>query len=74
MGFITSERHSFSDYEAAQDYYQSEGLTDGLPIVPPTEAKVQAMLDYAGLQPSDIIAKEDIRGKVFVAENPTLHV
>ena len=54
--------------EEAQEYYHSQGMTDGLPVVPPTEANVRVMLDYVGLQPSDIVAKEDVRGKVFTAE------
>jgi hypothetical protein len=48
-------------------------LTDGLPIIPPTEDKVKAMLDYAGLQPSDIIAREGIREKDFVAEKVAIN-
>ena len=31
------------------------GYTDGLPVIPPTEARVQAMLDYAGMEPAEVI-------------------
>lgn len=68
MATSTQNRFSFADYDEAQDYYLANGLTDGLPIVPPTEAKVRAMLNGAGLQPSDVVAVEGIRGKTFVAE------
>lgn len=68
MTGLTSERHRFSDLDEAQEYYHLQGMTDGLPVVLPTEERVQAMLEYAGLQPSDVIAKEDVRGKVFTAE------
>ena len=68
MAKLASKTFSFSDYDEAQEYYLANGLTDGLPIVPPTEAKVNAMLAGAGLQPSDVVAVEGIRGKTFVAE------
>ena len=36
------------DLDAVQDWFASRGLTDGLPIVPPTSAKVAAMLAALG--------------------------
>ena len=69
----TSPRCKFSDWDEAQEYYQSQGMADGLPIVPPTEAVVQRMLEYMNLQPSDIIAREEIRGKVFTAEKVAIN-
>ncbi len=68
MNTLTSARVRHSGYDDAQDYYMSEGLGDGLPVVPPTEEKVRAMLDYVGLAPSDVIAEESIRGVRFTAE------
>ena len=58
----------FSDWSAAQDYYFDEGLTDGLPIVPPTPDRVEAMLDYCGLAAGDVLGTEGIRHKSFLAE------
>lgn len=69
----TSTRFRFSDLDEAQEYYQEQGMTDGLPIVLPTEDRVQAMLDYAGLHPNDVIAEEGIRGKVFIAEKVAIN-
>ena len=63
-----SNTFKFANYDEAQEYYQVNGLTDGLPIVPPTEAKVSAMLGGAGLNPSDVVAVEGMRGKTFLAE------
>ena len=63
-----SEKFKFVDYDEAQEYYQANGLTDGLPIVPPTEAKVSAMLGGAGLSPSDVVAVEGMRGKPSLAD------
>ena len=65
---LTAGRHSFESWEAAQAYDLENGLSDGLPVVPPTPEKVQAMLDYAGLAPDAIVGTETIRGKRFTAE------
>jgi len=57
----------FNDWSAAQDYYFDNGLTDGLPIVPPTTERVQAMLDYAGVSADHDLGTEVIRQKRFTA-------
>ena len=42
---LASTRVSLEDdYDAIVEYFHSKGYTDGLPIVPPTEARVRAML------------------------------
>jgi hypothetical protein len=47
-------------YDAINAWFLRHDLTDGLPIVPPTEARVGPMLDYVGRTlgwaPSDVIA------------------
>lgn len=47
-------------WEAINDWFLERDLTDGLPIVPPTEARVQAMTDYAeralGWNAADVVA------------------
>ncbi|MDE2686527.1 MAG: hypothetical protein OXI16_03375 [Chloroflexota bacterium] len=73
MSNLTSARVRHTDYEDAQEYYMSEGIGDGLPVVPPTEAKVHAMLDYVGMQPSDVIAEEGVRGVNFTAEKVAIN-
>ena len=40
----------------AMEYYFAQGLTDGLPIVPPTEARVRAMLDATPRPADDVVA------------------
>ena len=40
-----------ASYDAINDYFYAQGWTDGLPIVPPTEARVSAML--AGMPAHD---------------------
>ena len=65
---LSSKDHQFDNWDAAQEFYLENGLTDGLPIVPPTNEKVQAMLDYCNLSPDTIIGQEPVRQKEFTAE------
>jgi len=67
-GNTSARRHQFASWDDAQEYFLEHGLTDGLPIVPPTPEKVRAMLDYVGLAPDTVIATETIRRKAFTAE------
>ena len=46
---LASKRHVVADLGQAMDLCYERGWTDGLPVVPPTEAAVQRMLDAAGL-------------------------
>ena len=57
----------FDDWPAAQEYYYANGLTDGLPIIPPTVQSVQEMLDYAGVGADHDLGTEVIRQKRFTA-------
>jgi hypothetical protein len=47
------------DWEAINHWFLDNELTDGLPIVPPTAARVKAMTDYVerelGFKPADVI-------------------
>ena len=61
------EQWQFDDWEAALDHYYREGLTDGLPVIPPTPQRVQAMLDYCGLAPDSLLGTEATRHKRFPA-------
>ena len=63
----TSSLLQFAGWEEAQDHYLRKGLTDGLPIVPPTPQRVHDMLDYCGLTPDDVLGFEGIRRKRFTA-------
>lgn len=44
------------------------GWTDGLPVVPPTPAKVEAMLAAVGMEPDEVIGGIPRRGRVLSAE------
>ena len=47
----SDSRIDLDDLAAAIEVYYAKGWTDGLPVVPPTEKSVRAMLDAAGLEP-----------------------
>ena len=44
------------DPEAAFEEFYARGWTDGLPIIPPTPARVQRMIAAAGLPADQVIA------------------
>ena len=45
------------DAEAAFEYAYAKGWTDGLPIIPPTPARIERMLAHLGRDPDDVIAE-----------------
>ena len=70
---LNSLQHRFEDWGEAQDYYLKSKLTDGLPIIPPTEDRVSAMLEFAGLAPEQVIGVEEIRNKHITAEKVAIN-
>ena len=53
--------------EAIQDFYETQGWTDGLPIIPPTEARVREMFRYLDYEPDDVLALlEPLSGEATV--------
>jgi hypothetical protein len=56
------------DITAVQELYHSQGWTDGMPIVPPTEEAVRACLDWALMTPDQLIGIEPVRGRPVTAE------
>lgn len=42
--------------EAIQDFYETQGWSDGLPFVPPTRDRVRGMYQHVQWAPSDVIA------------------
>ena len=53
---ISSQRYAVDDYAEALELCYRRGWTDGLPVVPPTEPAVRAMLDAVALEPDAQIA------------------
>src|SRR5262249_57607405 len=61
-GTLTSELRSIpDDPEAILAYVEAQGWGDGLPVIPPTEARVQAMLEATPLPPPHALAAVDPR-------------
>ena len=56
------------DVFAAQELFHRRGWTDGLPVVPPTEAAVGACLDGAALPPDHVVGVEPVRARAITAE------
>lgn len=56
-----------ADFTAANDRLEALGWTDGLPVIPPTEALVNAMLERCQHKPEDVLGRmQPIDGVVTV--------
>jgi hypothetical protein len=53
---LASRRIDVADAEDEMEMMFARGWTDGLPVVPPTEARVMRMLDGTSRAPSDVVA------------------
>jgi hypothetical protein len=67
-GTLVSELRAVADDPAAVfDFVEAQGWGDGLPVVPPTEARVQAMLEATPLPPAHVVGVvEPRRGEATV--------
>ena len=65
---LTAEQIDVEDVYQAIELYYERGWTDGLPVVPPTEKRVRAFLDAAGLGPDDVLGEIPERDRVLRAE------
>jgi hypothetical protein len=63
-----SRAYEVADAFEANELFQANGWTDGLPIVPPTESNVTRCLDAAGLAPGDVVGTEPVRRRRITAE------
>jgi hypothetical protein len=70
---LQSAIYELADALDVNEFYQQNGWTDGLPIVPPTEARVRECLDAAGLAPGDIIGVESVRQRPIRAEKAAIN-
>ena len=52
----------------ANEMYQRNGWTDGLPIVPPTLERVERFVAAMGMQPDDTVGTEPVRRRRITAE------
>ncbi len=65
---LSSRRHAVHDDTDLIEFCFQQGWTDGLPVVPPTEARVAAMLEAAGLDPGEEVARIEHRAVSVTAE------
>ncbi len=65
---LRSAVYDVGDAHEANEVFQENGWTDGLPIVPPTEDLVRSFLDAAGLEPGDVLGVEPVRRRRITAE------
>jgi len=64
---LISRSYEVADFAAAQELYHSNGWTDGLPVVPPTEPAVEACLEWALMPPDFLLGVEPVRGRPVTA-------
>lgn len=65
---LSSATYEVADGVAANELYQRNGWTDGLPIVPPTEEAVRAFLRAGRCKADDLIGVEPVRRRNISAE------
>ncbi|HXG16911.1 MAG TPA: hypothetical protein VNK50_11720 [Calidithermus sp.] len=71
---LTSRRYQVEGgLDDAIEFCFQQGWSDGLPVVPPTPAKVQAMLEAAGLDPGQEIAVIEHRAVRITAEKVAIN-
>ena len=70
---FSSSQHSFDTFEDALEGQFDLGVTDGLPVIPPTPERVQAMLDAAGLAPDAVLGEVPTRDVVVTAEKVAIN-
>lgn len=63
----------FDDYDEYFDDLLARGGSDGLPVVPPTPARVEAALAAAGLAPGDVLGEIPTREVVLDAERVAIN-
>ncbi len=70
---LTSREHPFPDWAAAIEGHFELGWTDGLPVVPATEAAVHGFLEAAGRAPGDVVFREATRRRTVTAEKVAIN-
>jgi hypothetical protein len=70
---LRSATYELADALAVNEFYQQQGWTDGLPIMPPTEERVWAALQAAGLAPGDVVGVERVRQRPITVEKVAIN-
>ncbi|HEY1349077.1 MAG TPA: hypothetical protein VGF67_05575 [Ktedonobacteraceae bacterium] len=70
---LTSRRFELADPAEAVEFCYRQGWTDGLPVVPPTPARVSEFLAYAGRDPDEMLGTIPARNRVISAEKVAIN-
>jgi hypothetical protein len=70
---LTSARYEVADTLAAIEFCYQQGWTDGLPVVPPAQERVQEFLDYAMLDPDTVLGEVADRARTITAEKVAIN-
>jgi hypothetical protein len=65
---LSSTAYEVADDAQANELYQRNGWTDGLPIVAPTESRVREFVQAAALTPDAVVGVEPVRRRRITAE------
>ena len=55
------------------DYCYEQGWTDGLPVIPPTEDRVHAVLEWAGRPPEEVLATHEATGRTCTVHSAAVN-
>lgn len=70
---LKARRFTVADDYDAINFCFRQGWTDGLPVVPPTAERIEAMLAAAGLLPGDVIGVVSSRSVTITAEQVAIN-
>ena len=70
---LSSQTYQVPDTVAAIEFYYEKGLTDGLPVVPPTPDRVVEFLQAARKQPGDVLGTIPTRKREITAEKVAIN-
>jgi hypothetical protein len=70
---LRAPSHEYADADELIEDYFARGWTDGLPVVPPTPAKVERFLAAAGLDSSDVLGYVPTREVTVTAEHAAIN-
>jgi hypothetical protein len=65
---LASSTYDMDDIWTMQEFYHSNGWTDGLPVLPPTADAVRACLAWAMTPADQLLGVEPVRGLAVTAE------
>ena len=72
---MTQETNIAAPEEAAAliELYYEKGWTDGLPVIPPSESSVNAMLTAAGLDGNSVVGEVNVRNTQITAQKVAIN-